>query len=82
MGSYFRERMVFFGEASRRELALNPETRETMLAGITPLPAAGLSVAARPVVMDAQRMAEAQQAIKALWEAQYPNASGVSDALS
>ncbi|EPN54430.1 hypothetical protein A241_01563, partial [Pseudomonas syringae pv. actinidiae ICMP 19094] len=77
MGSYFRERMVFFGEASRRELALNPETRETMLAGITPLPDSGLSVAARP-----QRMAEAQQAIKALWEAQYPNASGVSDALS
>ncbi|EPN14826.1 hypothetical protein, partial [Pseudomonas syringae] len=71
MGSYFRERMVFFGEASRRELALNPETRETMLAGITPLPDSGLSVAARP-----------QQAIKALWEAQYPNASGVSDALS
>ncbi|WP_017708693.1 T6SS phospholipase effector Tle1-like catalytic domain-containing protein [Pseudomonas syringae] len=82
MGSYFRERMVFFGEASRRELALNPETRETMVAGITPLPDSGLSVAARPVVMDAQRMAEAQQAIKALWEAQYPNASGVSDALS
>ncbi|RML43439.1 hypothetical protein ALQ95_02142, partial [Pseudomonas syringae pv. ribicola] len=82
MGSYFRERMVFFGEASRRELALNPETRETMLAGITPLPDSGLSVAARPVVMDAQRMAEAQQAIKALWEAQYPKASGVSDALS
>ncbi|WP_024419971.1 T6SS phospholipase effector Tle1-like catalytic domain-containing protein, partial [Pseudomonas avellanae] len=82
MGSYFRERMVFFGEASRRELALNPETRETMLAGITPLPDSGLSVAARPAVMDAQRMAEAQQAIKALWEAQYPKASGVSDALS
>ncbi|KTC49189.1 hypothetical protein AO250_27895 [Pseudomonas syringae pv. actinidiae ICMP 19497] len=75
MGSYFRERMVFFGEASRRELALNPETRETMLAGITPLPDSGLSVAARP------RMAEAQQAIKALWEAQYPKASGVNDAL-
>ncbi|GBH20237.1 Extracellular serine protease [Pseudomonas syringae pv. actinidiae] len=82
MSSYFRERMVFFGEASRRELALNPETRETMLAGITPLPDSGLSVAARPAVMDAQRMAEAQQAIKALWEAQYPKASGVSDALS
>ncbi|WP_154215810.1 hypothetical protein [Pseudomonas syringae] len=53
-----------------------------MVAGITPLPDSGLSVAARPVVMDAQRMAEAQQAIKALWEAQYPKASGVSDALS
>jgi hypothetical protein len=36
MGSYFRERMVFFGEASRREVALNPEAKATMLARLCP----------------------------------------------
>jgi hypothetical protein len=80
MGSYFRERMVFFGEASRRELALNPEVKATMLAGRTPLPSSGLSVAAQFPVMDAQRMAEAQQAIEAHWDAYYAKVSEVSNA--
>jgi hypothetical protein len=80
MGSYFRERMVFFGEASRRELALNPEVKATMLAGRTPLPSSGPSVAAQFPVMDAQRMAEAQQAIEAHWDAYYAKVSEVSNA--
>ena len=33
MGSYFRERMVFFGEVNRRELAINSEQDRTLLAG-------------------------------------------------
>lgn len=79
MGSYFRERMVFFGEASRRELALNPEARAEMLARGTPLPAAP-TVAVRPAFMDAERLAEAQRAIDALWEAYDAKASEVGDA--
>ncbi|MDY7533449.1 DUF2235 domain-containing protein [Pseudomonas sp. Bout1] len=80
MGSYFRERMAFFGEASRRELALNPEAKAAMLAGTTPLPASGPSVAAQPPFMDAQRMAQAQQAIEAHWDAYYAKVSEVSNA--
>lgn len=82
MGSYFRERMVFFGEASRRELALNYEARETMLATGTPLPASGPAIAAQAPVMDAQRLAEAQQVIEELWEAHYTKIGEVSDALA
>ncbi|WP_256738066.1 hypothetical protein [Pseudomonas sp. IPO3749] len=80
MGSYFRERMVFFGEASRRELALNPEIQATVLAGIPPLPASNTVVATRPPVMDAQRLAEAHKAIDAHWEAFYAKLAEVSDA--
>ncbi|GLK89278.1 hypothetical protein GCM10017655_23400 [Pseudomonas turukhanskensis] len=40
MGSFFRERMVFFGNASRRELALNDQQDNTLLAAhIVPAPA-------------------------------------------
>ncbi len=80
MGSYFRERMVFFGEASRRELALHPQTRETILAGTTPFPVMEPAVATQPPAMDAQRMAEAQQAIEAHWDAYYAKVSGVNNA--
>jgi hypothetical protein len=80
MGSYFRERMVFFGEASRRELALNPETQNAMLAGITDLPVMEPTVAAQPPFMDAQQLAEAQQAIDAHWDAYYAKVGEVSNA--
>ena len=79
MGSYFRERMVFFGEASRRELALNPETQAAMLAGNTPLPASNAALTTRPPVMDAQRLAEAHKAIDAHWEAYYARLGEVND---
>jgi hypothetical protein len=80
LGSYFRERMVFFGEASRRELALNPETKQAVLASLPPSPASKPSVASLPQVMDAPRMAEVQQAIKEVWDAYYAKASEVNDA--
>ncbi|MEJ8865963.1 DUF2235 domain-containing protein [Pseudomonas jessenii] len=80
LGSYFRERMVFFGEASRRELALNPETQAAMLASGTPLPAYAPGVAARPPVMDAQRLAEVHQAIDAIWEDFYSKVGEAGDA--
>ncbi|WP_226503045.1 DUF2235 domain-containing protein [Pseudomonas sp. MWU16-30317] len=80
LGSYFRERMVFFGEASRRELALNPEAKATMLAGGKPLPTSGATVAAQPPAMDAQHLAKAQQAIDAHWEAFYAKVSEANNA--
>lgn len=80
LGSYFRERMVFFGDASRRELALNPETQAAMLASGTPLPAYAPAVAARPPVMDAQRLAEVHQAIDAIWEDFYSKLGEADDA--
>ncbi|RUT37609.1 DUF2235 domain-containing protein [Pseudomonas sp. PAMC 29040] len=75
MGSYFRERMVFFGDAGRREIALNSQAQATMLAGPTPLPAPGPAV-----VMDAQRMAQAQQAIDTHWAAQHAKVGEANDA--
>lgn len=80
MGSYLRERMVFFGEASRRELALNPEARDALLAGSSTLPASRPVVAVQPPVMDAQRLAEVQQAIKAQWDAFYAKVDEVNHA--
>ncbi|MNY47710.1 hypothetical protein D3C86_1829970 [compost metagenome] len=80
LGSYFRERMVFFGEASRRELALNPETQAAMLASGTPLPAYAPGVVARPPVMDAQHLAEVHQAIDAIWEDFYSKVGEAGDA--
>ncbi|WP_455884310.1 T6SS phospholipase effector Tle1-like catalytic domain-containing protein [Pseudomonas spelaei] len=80
MGSYFRERMVFFGEASRRELALNPETQATMLADITALPASNAVIATSPPVMEAHRLAEAHKAIDAHWAAYYARLGEVSNA--
>ncbi|WP_122430034.1 T6SS phospholipase effector Tle1-like catalytic domain-containing protein [Pseudomonas viridiflava] len=82
MGSYFRERMVFFGEASRRELALNHETREALLAAGTPFPVSTPAVAARPPVMDAQRLAEVHEAINASWDAYYAKLGEVNNAPS
>lgn len=66
LGSYFRERMVFFGEASRREVAMHGEVDTTRIAGM---------------VMDAQRIAQAQQAIDAQWQAYYAQTKEVTDDL-
>ena len=56
MGSYFRERMVFFGEASRRELALYGESDTAQIASVT---------------MDAEHLAQVHQSIDALWDSYY-----------
>jgi hypothetical protein len=79
-GSYFSERMVFFGEANRRDLALYREEEAQMLADATTMPASAPASAAQPPVMDAQRLAEAQQRIDALWEAYYAESGKVTDA--
>ncbi len=53
MGSFFRERMVFFGNASKRELALNDQQDNTLLAAhIVPAPAPE---------MTPERLAQAQR---------------------
>ncbi len=53
MGSYFRERMVFFGNASKRELALNEQQDNTpLVAHIAPAP---------PPEMTPERLAQLQR---------------------
>jgi hypothetical protein len=76
-GSYFGERMVFFGEAGRRDLALYGENGE-VLAGTNPN--AGPAGAAQPVVLDAEQLAKAMQDIDALWEAFHAQAGEVKNA--
>jgi hypothetical protein len=76
-GSYFGERMVFFGEAGRRDLALYDENGE-VLAGTNPN--AGPAGAAQPVVLDAEQLAKAMQDIDALWEAFHAQAGEVKNA--
>jgi hypothetical protein len=79
-GSYFSERMVFFGEAGRRDLALYGGNDAAMLASTTTPPTSDPARAAQPPVMDAERLAQARQAIDALWQAHYAKAAKVSDA--
>lgn len=64
LGSYFRERMVFFGHASRREVAVHGETDTSLMAD---------------AVMDAERLAQARQSINARWAAYYDQVEGVTD---
>ncbi|GLK90277.1 hypothetical protein GCM10017655_33400 [Pseudomonas turukhanskensis] len=53
MGSYFRERMVFFGEPNRRELAINDQQQRALLAAhLLPAP---------PPVMTPERLAQIQE---------------------
>lgn len=79
-GSYFSERMVFFGDAGRRDLALYGENDAATLAGTTSLPAADPASAAQPPVMDAERLAQALQDIDTLWQAHDARAAEVNDA--
>jgi hypothetical protein len=76
-GSYFGERMVFFGEAGRRDLALYGENGEVLA---RTNPNAGPAGAAQPVVLDAEQLAKAMQDIDALWEAFYAQAGEVKNA--
>jgi hypothetical protein len=76
-GSYFGERMVFFGEAGRRDLAFYGENSE-VLAHTNPN--AGPAGTAQPVVLDAEHLAQAMQDIDALWEAFYAQAGEVKNA--
>jgi hypothetical protein len=76
-GSYFGERMVFFGEAGRRDLALYDENGEVLA---RTNPNAGPAGAAQPVVLDAEQLVKAMQDIDALWEAFYAQAGEVKNA--
>ncbi|MDY7535358.1 DUF2235 domain-containing protein [Pseudomonas sp. Bout1] len=68
-GSYFKLRMVFFGDARRRDIALYREEDGVMVAGAeTPLFVDAGAVAQRPV-MTAERLADAQKAIDEIWQA-------------
>ncbi|MGY4494806.1 T6SS phospholipase effector Tle1-like catalytic domain-containing protein [Pseudomonas sp. TE3610] len=67
LGSYFRERMVFFGEASRREVAMHGEARDTRVV---------------EAVGDAEHMAQARQSINTRWETYYAKHQEVTDDLA
>ncbi|MNP38459.1 hypothetical protein D3C76_1319720 [compost metagenome] len=76
-GSYFNERMVFFGEADRRDLALigRPEGE--------PAPAASIAETSghtqKTPAGDAHQRAQLQQRITAVWDAHYAMVNEVSN---
>ena len=79
MGSYFRERMVFFGEASRRDLALHRDSAQaTMQASLTGAPTPSAVTPVQP--LDAEGLAQAMQGIDAHWQALEAKTAEVSDA--
>lgn len=69
-GSYFNERMVFFGEVNRRDLALLPDGAKA-LDGI-----------AQTLQVDARNRAQVQRDIAAVWEGHYAKVSEVNDELA
>jgi hypothetical protein len=76
--SYFCERMIFFGDATRRDLALYGEDGTLMVAG-TLIPSG--TEPPRPTVMDAERRAQIREEIKATWDAHDVKAKGGGDVL-
>lgn len=76
-GSYFNERMVFFGEATRRDLALMVEPKGTT--AFERASALASASTAQPSPVDAQRRAQVRQNIAAVWEAHYAKVSEVND---
>lgn len=76
-GSFLRDRMVFFGEANSREIALYSENRKGELARVTP-PASDPV----PLVMDAERLAQVQKDIDELWKDFYAQAKEANNAPS
>ncbi|KJZ42945.1 DUF2235 domain-containing protein [Pseudomonas fluorescens] len=79
-GHYFNERMVFFGDFGRRDLALYGEEGAVRLAGGTTAPAIETSPSTPPV-MDAERLAEVHRAIDEIWDAYDAKGGEVNDAL-
>jgi len=78
-GSYFNERMVFFGEADRRELALRvePDGESAPAASIAETSGHTQAIPAG----DAQQRAQLQQRISAVWDAHYATVKEVSNGL-
>ncbi|SFN37215.1 hypothetical protein SAMN04487858_1231, partial [Pseudomonas sp. ok602] len=66
-GSYFAERMLFFGERGRRELVLYREDNGQMIA-VNPDPRPDANP---PVLTEAERIARLQQAVMAPFNAFY-----------
>lgn len=79
-GSYLRDRMVFFGDTHSRKLALYDENDQPIVAGDARLRLVEQPGAAQPPVMTAERLAQARQAIDALWQAHDAKAAEVNDA--
>jgi hypothetical protein len=77
-GSYFSERMVFFGGAGRRDLALYGVNDAATLADAS-VPSAS-SATEPPPLTDPQRLAEVHKAIDAIWEDFYAKVGEVNDA--
>jgi hypothetical protein len=69
-GHYFSERMVFFGNANRRELALYRTTAEGALVSTNDRPQADIahSVTASGSARNPEQIAKAVKAIDALWD--------------
>ncbi|MFA7895796.1 T6SS phospholipase effector Tle1-like catalytic domain-containing protein [Pseudomonas putida] len=78
-GSYFNERMVFFGEADRRDLALivRPDGEPAPAVSIAQISGYTLKLP----VENAQHRAQLQQRITAVWDAHYATASEVGNGL-
>lgn len=79
-GSYFSERMVFFGDAGRRDLALYGENDNATLAHASVAPTPDSARAQQPPLTEAQRLAQVHQAIDAIWEDFYATVGEVNDA--
>ncbi len=78
-GSYFKLRMVFFGDAGRRDLALYRQEDGAMVAGAkTPL-FVDPALATRSPLMTAERLAEVQKAINEIWRANEIKVRGLKD---
>jgi hypothetical protein len=79
-GSYFTERMVFFGDADRRDLALYGEGDAALLADSRDQTGPDQPRGKQPSMMDAERRAKALADIEALWAAHDAKAAGATDA--
>ncbi|MGF6093129.1 T6SS phospholipase effector Tle1-like catalytic domain-containing protein [Pseudomonas sp. 18173] len=78
-GSYFGERMVFFGDVGRRDLALYGENDAATLADATPRPATDTARTQQPPLTDPERLAQVHQAIDAIWEDFYAKVGEMND---
>ncbi len=77
LGSYFTERMVFFGDANRRDLALMTVPVEAIDSDAS---IARVDINLNP--LDAERAARIQRDIADMWAAHYAEARGGHDGQS
>ncbi len=77
--SYFHERMVFFGDVSRRDLALYSQDGTQLVADSKRPDTSDVARSAQPVITDREQLARAHKNIDALWDAHYAQAGEVND---